>query len=618
MECLFVHLPKQQLKKQVRRKGFEVERMNMESNNYQKNIHNEEYRQKYSTPCITWEDMVYDAGRETESLNGFWNFCIDQYDSFLRAEWYKEERKDAAGRDLPVDYDFDCWEKVMVPSCWNTQRPEYLYYEGPAVYTRTFQYTNHGEKKVYLKLGAANYEAFLFLNRRFAGYHKGGSTPVYVDVTGLLQENNRVAIVVDNARRRDQVPSNNTDWYNYGGLYRDVELIRLPEVFIKDFYIGLAGGGNFNKLELRLGLSSKTDCEGVIRIPELGIDRVVNIRGGQCREELDGAPELWSSKKPRLYRVEVSCGGDAVSERIGFREIKVKGTDIYLNGEKIFLKGISCHEESIENGRAVTEEEVVGNLRLAKELNCNYMRLAHYPHTGKTAKLADELGLMLWEEIPVYWAIDFSNPATLADAENQLRELINRDKNRASVIIWSVGNENADTEARLHFMKALAVAAKAADPGRLVSAACLVDTVENRIADRLAEYLDIIGINEYYGWYDPDFEKLPRCFENSRPAKPVVISEFGADARPLYRGTRDDLFTEDMQEDVYKKQIDVLGKVEYVKGMSPWILYDFRCPRRHNGFQQGYNLKGLLSADKRHRKLAFFILQQFYSKKSFL
>ena len=161
----------------------------------------------------------------------------------------------------------------------------------------------------------------------------------------------------------------------------------------------------------------------------------------------------------------------------------------------------------------------------AKELGCNFMRLAHYPHNEEMAKLADELGLLLWEEIPVYWAIRFEREKTYEDAQNQLRELINRDWNRASVIIWSVGNENADTDERLKFMSALAECAHREDETRMVSAACLVNAAKNKIEDRLMEYLDIIGINEYCGWYTPDFAMLPALMENSQPDKPVIVTE---------------------------------------------------------------------------------------------
>lgn len=343
------------------------------------------------------------------------------------------------------------------------------------------------------------------------------------------------------------------------------------------------------------------------------IEQKVVLRKGSCSVEFDARPELWCPENPKLYTVSLAYGSDKIFEKIGFREIKVIGTEILLNGSRIFLKGISAHEESVQNGKAVTEDEIRENFRLAKEMNCNYMRLAHYPHTEKASRLADEMGLMLWEEILVYWAIEFKNEDTYWDAENQLSELIKRDINRSSVIIWSVGNENPDTEDRLAFMSSLVRKAKQLDPTRLVSAACILDHKNHVINDRLSNYLDIIGANQYYGWYMTDFNNLIRLFENSKPDKPVVATEFGADAKPGHRGTIDEKGTEDYQLELYKKQVDVLSRILYIKGISPWILFDFRCPRRLHFTQDYYNTKGLLSADKKHKKPAFFVMKDFYS-----
>ncbi len=262
----------------------------------------------------------------------------------------------------------------------------------------------------------------------------------------------------------------------------------------------------------------------------------------------------------------------------------------------------------------MTDEERLENIRIAKEMGCNFMRLAHYPHHERMAELADREGLLLWEEIPVYWAIRFRREATYQDAENQLAELIARDYNRASVIIWSIGNENADSDERFAFMSRLAAYAHQADPTRLVSAACLVSQQEMAIADRLQTQIDVIGLNEYMGWYTPDFTMLGKLFENSNPSKPVIITEFGADAMPHHRGTRDDKGTEDCQVDVYEKQTETIRTIPYVKGMTPWILYDFRCPRRTSMIQDYYNRKGLLSPDKTYRKPAFYVLQKFYQE----
>ena len=162
----------------------------------------------------------------------------------------------------------------------------------------------------------------------------------------------------------------------------------------------------------------------------MGIKKEISIVDGFGEIEFEATPELWSPENPKLYEVTLSYMNDSVTDKVGFREIAVKGTDIYLNGKKIFLKGVCAHEDSVYNGKAITEDEIRENFRLAKEMNCNYMRLAHYPHTEKAARIADEMGIMLWEEIPVYWAIDFRNPETYIDAENQLTELIKRDINR--------------------------------------------------------------------------------------------------------------------------------------------------------------------------------------------
>lgn len=581
--------------------------------NFVRHIHDPDYESQYRGKPIDHRSMICDRGRDKESLNGWWNFGIDQYDTCLRARWF-EEKDTEDGRTLPVDYSFDEWEKIRVPSCWNTERERYFLYEGSAIYTRKFRYVPRGEKRVFLKFGAANYEAKVFLNREYLGFHKGGSTPFYVEVTGRLQPQNRILVVVNNTRKRTGVPCENTDWFNYGGLYRDVELIRLPAAFIKDFSVHLVPGSGFSKIRVTVTVDGADSGTAAFAIEELGIRHSITVTGGFGSAEIDARPGLWSPDNPKLYDVRLTFGEDEVRDRIGFREIRVQGADILLNGEKIYLKGISAHEESVKNGKAVSEDEIRENFRLAKEMNCNFMRLAHYPHTERAAQIADEIGLLLWEEIPVFWAIEFENEETYQDAENQLTELVLRDRNRASVIIWSVGNENADTDARYRFMSRLARRAKELDPSRLVSAACMLDHVNHVIDDRLAAELDVIGANQYYGWYQTNFDDLIRLFDNSKPAKPVIISEFGADAKPGHRGTKDEKGTEDCQLDIYRKQVDVLRRIPYVKGMSPWILYDFRCPRRLHFTQNYYNTKGLLSADKTHKKLAFDVMREFYAQ----
>ena len=577
-------------------------------------INLEDYLGEYEDKQATVEDLIFDRSRKKESLNGLWHYAVDQYDTCIRQHWFAERYTDQNGFTMPVDYSFDEWPTMQLPCCWNTQSEKFELYDGSMVFTRKFRYEGQNKEKVLLKIGAANYICRVFLNQEYLGMHRGGSTPAYFDVTGLLQAENRIIIQADSTRRPEQVPTENTDWFNYGGVYRDIELIRLPETYIKRFQIALVSDGAFNKIKVRVRLSEPVNTAAQLRINELGLCAEIPVTEGAGEAVLEAHPVLWCPENPKLYAVSLSCAGDEVSDEVGFREIRVQGHDILLNGKSIFLRGISAHEESVPNGKALTDEERLENIRLAKELGCNFMRAAHYPHDERMARLADREGILLWEEIPVYWAIRFTREKTYADARNQLLELIERDWNRASVIIWSVGNENADSDERLAFMKNLADTAHAADENRLVSAACLVSFRENAIADRLAEHLDVIGLNEYFGWYTPDFRLLPQLFENSHPTKPVIVTELGADALPGHHGTITDKGTEECQVYVYEKQVETLRGIDYVRGMTPWILYDFRCPRRTSVIQGYYNRKGLLNPEKTYKKPAFYVLQRYYQE----
>jgi len=585
--------------------------------NFEASIHNERYYAQFDTRTLNAGGMIFVEGRKREQLNGLWHTVLDQYDVGLRDNWHIPKGQSEQGEQIPYDYQVEQGELSWVPGCWNRIKPEYFYFEGCVWYSRTFLYKPVDKnERVFLRIGGANYDTKVYLNSEFLGNHYGGSTPFFSEFTGKLKPENTIQICVNNTRTSDRVPMRNTDWFNWGGLYRDIELIRVPALFIREFKIHLIPDDTFRRIAVHVRVSDP-GCRGAItlEIPDLQIQKELAVRDGNCRETLDAAPELWSPENPRCYEVRVRCGEDQVVDRVGFRQIRVQGTDIVLNGKPLFLRGISVHEDDALKGRYSDSEDIARRFRDARDLGCNFLRLAHYPHHELVAKMADASGLLLWEEIPVYWAIEFQNPNTYADAENQLCELIHRDFNRASVIIWAVGNENADTDDRLRFMKNLALKAKAVDSSRLVTAACLVNHEKIRIEDRLSEYLDVIGLNEYYGWYKPNIEELEVLFRNSNPDKPVIISEFGADARAGHHGTISEKFTEEYMEHVYEIQISAIRKLEYVKGLTPWILYDFTCPRRQNRYQRGFNRKGLIAEDKKTRKKAFYTLQAFYQEK---
>ena len=572
-----------------------------------------DYKQDYAGNNALAKDLIFMGGRQTYSLNGEWHYAIDQYDTCLRQKWFLEQYFDKDGRSLPVDFSFQDWPTISLPCSVNTEKPELFWYEGPLVFTRTFSWDmqeNMG-KKVFLRIGAANYFSYVFLNGKYICKHEGGSTPFMWDVTEYLEKENRILIVSDNTRNHLFVPTENTDWFNYSGVYRDIELVALPTEYLKDLKVNLVPHSDFS--QIRIAAETSADSGIVtVEIPELQIATSMEIQNGKGEIVVEARPNLWSPETPILYDVTATFGQDKVVDRVGFREISVEGRDILLNGKKLFLRGVSVHEDSQFTGKALNDEERLTIIRTAKELGANYLRLAHYPHHENMAKLCDEQGILLWEEIPVYWAIAFDNPATYNNARNQLEELMCRDFNRASVIIWSVGNENLDSDDRFRFMGNLADFAHQYDNTRMVSAACLVDGETLSIKDRLAEKLDIIGVNEYIGWYSPNFEELPQLMNNSNPTKPVIISEFGADATPGLHGSVDDKGTEECQEAIYRKQIEVIRQIPYIKGITPWILFDFRCPRRTAAIQGYYNRKGLVSSDRTYYKPAFSVLQSFY------
>ena len=605
------------------------------SENYVPDIHNSNYESEYLETMLEASGLINITGRETESLNGKWNFAADLYDTCRRAHWYKEIRYDASGSEMPLDYDWEAWERMNVPAVWNLEKPELHYFEGSGIYTRTFRYIpkNKGERLL-LRFEGAAYRTSVFLNGKFIGTHDGASTPFNADISDDVKTENRIVAVVDARRSPVRIPMENTDWFNYGGIYRDIYLVRLPQYYIKDWFVRLCQDGSFSAILADINIAGascseipRASCNEVpragnspvngkaqIEIKEMSIKQEIDIRSGKGTVKIPAHPQLWSPENPKLYDVSISFNSDTVNDKIGFREIKTKGHEIFLNGKKIFLRGVCVHEDHFASGKTTNEEIIRKTIRDLKDMNGMYLRLAHYPHDGRFARIADEEGVLLWEEVPVYWAVAFDNEDTYRDAENQLSELILRDRNRASVIIWSVGNENDDTDSRLEFMSKLAKKAKELDDSRFVSAACLINHEKLMIQDRLCDYLDVIGINEYYGWYDPDFEKLPMILNNSNPGKPVLICEFGGDARLGQRGSVDDLWTEDKQKRLYEQQIKTFKKCPYIAGTTPWILYDFRCPRRLNRYQEKFNRKGLIDADRVTKKDAFYVMQKFYKE----
>ncbi len=575
------------------------------------------------------------------SLDGEWKIIIDPYESgFYDYRHAQRDLNDNPSRaetfflDVKpndpgerVEYDFDTSPSLDVPGDWNTQRPELLYYEGSVWYRRKFDFAGAGEgQSVFLRFGAVNYRADVYLNGKKLGVHVGGFTPFTFDVTRFLKKGeNSLVVKVDNKRSKDGVPTVITDWWNYGGITREVKLVTVPKEFIADHRLALES-------EQTGVISGWVQINGVgegepvqLSIPELGeeLSAKTDASGRAAFRFTPAKLQLWSPETPKLYDVHISHGGDTVAERIGFRTVRTQGKQILLNGKPIFLRGICIHGEFPLNGggRVTTADQAKQLLLWAKELGCNFVRLAHYPHTEAMTRLADELGILVWSEVPVYWTIDWTNAETYQNAQSQLSDEIERDANRASIIIWSLANETPVSEARTEFISKLAAQARSLDKTRLLSAAMEIHakpgaTNVNVVQDPLADIVDVVAFNEYIGWYDGLPEKCSKVTWEIPYDKPAFISEFGGDAKQGLHGGKDQRWTEEFQEDLYRQTLAMLDKIDGLAGFSPWILIDFRSPRRVlPGIEDGYNRKGLISSDGTKKK-AFFVLQQYYQKRA--
>lgn len=558
------------------------------------------------------------------SLDGPWQTIIDPYENGFYDYRYNEtpngyfrNAKPQSPGDL-VEYDFDSSPQMSVPGDWNSQDGRLLFYEGTVWYKKSFDHRKKDRARLFVHFGAANYAAVVYLNGQKLGRHEGGFTPFNFEITRLVRERDNFLVVkVDNRRRREAVPTLNTDWWNYGGLTRSVALVEVPDAFVRDYFLQLKKGSRdevagWVRLDGAAGRQSVT-----VEIPEAGVKETFAADAtGYAPVSFKARLQLWSPESPKLYGVVVSSGGDAVSDRIGFRTVETRGADILLNGRPVFLRGISVHEESpFRGGRAVNEDDARQLLGWAAELGCNFVRLAHYPHNEHMTRLADELGLLVWSEIPVYWTILWDNPETFENARAQLGEMIARDRNRASVVLWSVANETPVSEPRNKFLRGLIDHARALDPTRLVTAANerRYEGPDTQVVDDpIGEYLDVLGCNEYVGWYDGPPEKADRLTWKVALNKPLVISEFGGGALAGHHGDESQRWTEEYQRAIYEHQIAMLRKIPSLRGMSPWILTDFRSPRRPlPRIQDFYNRKGLIS-NRGERKQAFYVLQSFY------
>lgn len=569
-------------------------------------------------------------------LNGAWRFIVDQ-----DPEYHK-------GYDYSRAGSLRHWDTATVPGCWNCYGDKYDLFEGVAWFVREFQIDELPERPVaFLYFEGINYLADIFLNGKRIGTHEGGYTPFPVDASSAIQRgNNRLAVRVDNRHLRMKFPPV-LGWYNYGGIHRDVSLIITNRTQIVEFNIEAIPEDE--RAVGQISIKAEPAEESMLikaKVLEMSGKPVWEGKSAGTGEwKLSFAlkeAKLWSPKTPFLYRCEVELisGKTVLDNRnctFGIRRLEVQGNRIIHNGETLRLKGMCYLFDHPASGMTFDPSVVAADLDDLQAMGVNCLR-SHFPPPSFFLDECDRRGIMLWLEVPIYClspkasetGTAFANPAYQTLALNMLREMVAHARNHPSVIIWSVGNEcNTDHPEAVAFFRDCVGLVRSLDHTRLIAYASLYGAV-----GCVADLVDVIGINEYWGWYDrinqsgegekgktenyhsePDLSPLEKCLdEKSKLGKPLLISEFGADAKPGYLSSGCELWSEDYQALLFKKQMEFFARYPAIAGTFPFVYADYRDPSKCvNQYWHGLNLKGVVDYHRGH-KLAWETMREFYAR----
>lgn len=564
------------------------------------------------------------------SLEGFWRFKID---------------KDLAGEEEKWFEGFESRDLIYVPSSWNEQNPEWDQFTGVAWYQRDFHVRRELEGKLaWIILEGAGYRTKIWVNGNFVGEHEGAFTSFRCAVKGLKFGGlNRMVVRIDNSPSIRNLPPatdlNVTafDFFHYGGIHRPIYLEFTDKCYIRDLTIYAGGDGSLKALidsvceepvSLKIALASK-DLTSIMHE-----ETVSDVRAGRYvyeRKFKDVKP--WSPEEPNLYNliVELHSGGelrDSVYERIGFRSIKVMEGKIYINDKPVFLRGFGRHEDYPVFGRNLPGPVLVRDFYLMKKVGANSFRTSHYPYSNAHLDMADEFGFLVILEPPLCYsgmeriadkeciAKLFSDGEYLAKAKKMIAEMVKEHKNRPSVIAYSVMNEpQSDVREVAEAIKELSAYLKRLDPSRPTTFAS-----SKSIKDLALKHVDVISLNFYRGWYSEwgdvdegvnamlaDLEEIHK----RHPDKPIIITEFGADAILGLHSEPPQMWSEEYQAEFIGKYVEALLRKDYVVGLHVWNFADFRTPQ--TPWRTILNRKGVFTRD-RQPKLSVRVLSSLFSK----
>lgn len=563
------------------------------------------------------------ACRSFTTLDGLWDFRIEQ------------PGEDAKGWSSG----FPASHVVAVPASFNEQFTDYETFNhmGVVWYAREFEVPAEWlARHVSIRFSAVNYAAKVFLNGQMIGSHVTGYTPFECPVgKALVAGINRLVVRVDCALSPGTVPqggfdkaaipglsspfhpSVNFDFFPYSGILRPVTLCVKSATRIEDLRLDTEIGNDSARLRVRVRTSGQAKRLH-LTVEETGEGVEVSFAAGEMEASIEmKSPRLWGLWQPNLYHLraelldEHGLVADSYCQRFGVRSVKVEGDRILLNGSPVYLKGFGRHEDAPVIGRGLAEAFNVRDVELLRWIGGNSFRTAHYPHAEEMLDLADRLGILVISESPAVSMIpSAASPGTLDLHIRSMREFMRRDNNHPSVIAWCLANEphSNEPEAVPYFEKVFAAAREEDSTRPMMIVMCRFPY------EKCHHLCDIVGLNAYPGWYGggdtlSNTQAYFRKFLDEVRAltnKPILMTEFGADAMAGVHSLPASLWTEDYQSDLIQALIDVIREKDYIVGEHLWAFADFHTAQNH--FRVHGNRKGLFTRD-RQPKLAARMLR---------
>jgi beta-glucuronidase len=574
--------------------------------------------------------------RELINLDGLYRFQVDHEQAGIRDGWQNSTLNTTLEMGVPASYN-DVFTDPAI-----REHVGYVWYQRQVRVPRGWS----GER-IHLRLDSATHSGKVFVNETLVAEHSGGYTPFSADITEHVTagEEFRLSIAVNNELTQATIPPGSVtvledgrrkqrylhDFYNYSGLHRSVWLYSTPAAHIEDVIVVTDFEGKRGSVDYRIDLAGGSGIEQVrIRILDAGGDEVGAAEGAEGTAQIPDVV-LWQPGRGYLYTmlVEVVIEGtvvDSYSQPFGVRRVEVQGKQLLINGEPFYFTGFGMHEDHVTIGKGHSNAQMINDFQLLKWTGANSFRTSHYPYAEEVMDFADRHGIVVIDETAAVglnaafagffgeggkktYAEDFVNEETAASHRQAITELIARDKNHPSVVLWSIANEPDVTEegARTYF-EPLAALTRKLDPTRPVGFVNEVRGTPNE--DKVADLFDVIMLNRYYGWYihTGDLASAEQALEkelrewDQKYGRPIIITEYGADTMPGLHSLYDQPWSEEYQTALLDMYHRVFDRVEAVSGEQVWNFADFQTS--YGIIRVDGNKKGAFTRDRKPKSAA--------------